>query len=432
MSLNRASFLVLLFLGMLSPFNQARGEATPTPEVSPEGSSGRAACYDASGVVAEIAPKAATLLNRMRDVPINGQLSESENELGEIEEAYRRALKDCAQLPEASYGLGLILRARKKYTDARAAFAEALAQRPDESAYLLAAALTEKDLSNFDQAEVYARRVLESAPKEVRALQMLAILAEATGDRAKAIEYLEQARTAQPADAVTWFNLAVLYERADQYDAARVAFERAHTLSPSHVDTLLYLGRAQRRAGDESGAMRTLQRAAEIAPHDSRVQLALGAVLDGSGEGERALLALRRALDAEPKNLDAWISYAILQLDAGLLDDALESAHEAIRVGSADPRGYGVRGWAELELGKVGEAVRSFEQARTLSPAKPAALLSLAVAMERVGRKEEAEALLSELDSSASYDQNASGLNAGGAAARAERMGRWRMWRGQE
>jgi tetratricopeptide (TPR) repeat protein len=101
-----------------------------------------------------------------------------------------RELKQSVDLAPGStryaYVYGVALLSSGKPDPALAVFESALAKRPGDRELLIALATTNRDLGRFERARIYARRLLEAAPGDPQARQLLDQLERATSrDRSR-------------------------------------------------------------------------------------------------------------------------------------------------------------------------------------------------------------------------------------------------------
>ena len=111
-----------------------------------------------------------------------------------------------------------------------------------------------------------------------------------------------------------------------------------------------------------------------------------------------AALAAAQALFAKaPRNRDVLYMLAIAQRYSSRLADALATLSQLEACHGDYPRLYQERGHCELALGRVADAIKSFEQAVKMNPSLIASLKALQSLYEATGRRAEAEHVAGEL-----------------------------------
>lgn len=89
------------------------------------------------------------------------------------------------------------------------------------------AAITLAQNGRVNEAEQSFRALLERAPNDADALNFLAICAHGRGSSHAALQLLERARVAHPADATTLTNLGAIHREAGRFDEAESALRDA-------------------------------------------------------------------------------------------------------------------------------------------------------------------------------------------------------------
>jgi aspartate beta-hydroxylase len=147
----------------------------------------------------------------------------------------------------------------------------------------------------IDEAERAYERLLETAPDNIEALNVVALAALRGGHTPRALELLQRAAAAAPEDALTQHHLGLAHEAAGDAAAAAVAQAAAVRLTPTFFVARLHLGACLERLGrpdealiqfkrtldDAQGQGRWLNRATTPAPLVSLVEHAVLTVRRG-------------------------------------------------------------------------------------------------------------------------------------------------------
>ncbi len=132
-----------------------------------------------------------------------------------------------------------------------------------------------------------------------------ALIAEQLGQRAQAMQLLEQVTARAPSRASAWVNLAAMRAEAlDARGAADAAFA-ATRLAPNLIAGWVNLGSALASLRDFSGAIEAFGRAVALEPSDTDLQFDLAAAEFSAGEVERAARRLQAILAADSTNARA-------------------------------------------------------------------------------------------------------------------------------
>jgi tetratricopeptide (TPR) repeat protein len=151
------------------------------------------------------------------------------------------------------------------------------------------------------------------------------------------------------------------------------------------------LGCVSRASLDFSTAGKEFERVVMLDPGNARGLRWLGGHASVMGHPDSGLVYLRRALLLDPLNPFSYEILGTMLFFAHRYDEAAVAAGRAISLDATDPDPYALRGLAYYALGDLPSGVKSCE-------AKPDNLETqscLAILYQRLGRKADAESLLS-------------------------------------
>jgi tetratricopeptide (TPR) repeat protein len=241
----------------------------------------------------------------------------------------------------------------------------------------------------------------------------------AAGDESGAVKSLLNAIAINPNHAQAHYQLGLIHAGRRAHDDSAKHLERALVLDPYIKDGWIELGRVHYRRGDSQRA-RSSFRAAVAATPDSVVALAsLGMLFKEAGLFDEALVHLRRAHQLAPDEESPLRDLMLTLVDSGRCGDALAVgegalaqnpgrfeaqlflgiAHHRLRdptralafydaaaaIRPNDAEAHRNRGRALQDLGRVPEAIESFERALQSEPDYPLARLDNALARLLVG-----------------------------------------------
>jgi tetratricopeptide (TPR) repeat protein len=180
----------------------------------------------------------------------------------------------------------------------------------------------------FDEAEALLddTGVMASDPD---ALNVKGALALARGRADAAFELLADAATAYPNHAGLASNLGVAHQLLGRSDEAVICLERATALAPDNEDVKLSLAQALLSRGDVAGARDLAAAAAERDPTNARAFLQLGAIDLATNDRSAAEASLLKALDLAPDNPEPLRNLSALYIEKGRWDEALQLAERA-------------------------------------------------------------------------------------------------------
>lgn len=206
------------------------------------------------------------------------------------------------------------------------------------------------------EAAAHCRAVLQGAPDNLPALQMLRAIAMTAGRMDEALALARRAVAAAPQDAGSQGALGAL---------------------------LLQQGRA-------AEALAPLDAALKKQPRNAGLLNSKASALQALGRTVQALAAYDRALAAGPPHPEALYQRGELLLALRRPDEALRSYDKALALKLDPPRGQSARGRALLSLGRWADAAASFEAVLIARPDDAPALNNLAVVLRHQGRDDEA------------------------------------------
>jgi len=197
-------------------------------------------------------------------------------DLGQAEEGLphcAEAVKLEPNVPAAHNNLGNAYRALERWSDAHAAYDEALRRtnqvpvRPGELAQIYAnhgVALFQQ--GKYAAANACFRRALELAPDDVAIWQYLGNAHDANLDHAAALSCRQRAVELDPASATGHNLLGWALQEEGRFAEAGASYRRALELRPDYVDALLNQGRLHEVLGEMAEALACYRRAQTLHP----------------------------------------------------------------------------------------------------------------------------------------------------------------------
>jgi tetratricopeptide (TPR) repeat protein len=142
--------------------------------------------------------------------------------------------------------------------------------------------------------------------------------------------------------------------------------------------------------GRHEEAIRVIDRAAELDPLSMIINTATGWVRYFAGDVEGSIRHLRRAIEMFPEFMPGrvWLSLSLEQ--HGLLEEALAQAERGAAVGGRIPMVLSALGRAYARLGRTDEADAVIREFHELSKRRYVSPYNIAVVLEALGRPSEA------------------------------------------
>ena len=277
-----------------------------------------------------------------------------------------------------------------------------------------------------DEAREHLTRVLSDAPKNLRAILLIAAIHFHSGAHEQALTYLKKAQRIQPGIRAKVVEMKAITElRLQMADAAFTTLDEALTRQPDDLRLLAVAAQAALQQQNQARANRYLQAIAKIGPSPD-LQIATDAVahqdwaaatagLDAflappatagdpdsaavmaaliAGQAEAALFQARNLAAERPNDAAALNLLAIAAMATGDVDLSLRSFRQALKwqPGNTVIR----RNLARLlrSQGQIDQAEQQFERVLTDSPADIDALSGLVEIALQQQRDEQAQTLL--------------------------------------
>lgn len=262
---------------------------------------------------------------------------------------------------EALAALADVRRRRDQPADVAALLARAVAAAPQNADYriayaeaLLAVGQHEQALAEIDQGATLAPARLTAQLLRIRVRLKLERFAEAR-------ELAEALAGMHPQDPRVQNALGLARIGSGQPQSAQDSFRAALAADPGHADAALNLGRLLLNDGDLNGARKLFDDVLARVPGNPEATLAL-AELDGlAGDRPGQLVRLEAALITAPTHLATRVALARALLVNAEPARALTLTQSAPVTQQRAPELLIVQGEAEIALGKVDDAVSTYQ-----------------------------------------------------------------------
>ena len=245
-------------------------------------------------------------------------------------------------------------------------------------------------LGHLTDAEKACREILDLAPAQFDALQLLGTVKLQQGNFAEAADLMSCALQAGPCSARALVHLGHALAGLDRHDEAAASFERALALQPEFPEASHRLGASLLRLGRYDAALASFD--GELAAQPTHVDghSRRGVALAHLGRHAEALAAFDTALALRPGDLDILGNRGNMLRGLQRHDEALR-CFDAILARSPDaPDTLRNRGSTLADLGRCEEAIACFDRVLALKPDLAEAHYNRANALRRIGRIDEA------------------------------------------
>jgi len=215
---------------------------------------------------------------------------------------------------------------------------------------------------DLKRAESELNTVLETAPDDFRALNLLGIVRAQQRREPEAEALFKRAIQLKPDFASAHVSLGMLYVQMSKPEEAISQFQEALRLDPERTDARSSLVNVWR--DDARAAVRQ--------------------------DPEKALSLLLQARKTSPKNADVQYDFGMVALRMSLFPDALQAFQETLELRKDDANALYALGRVQMALANYEDARATFERYSGLHPADASGHYALGMTLEALQRSAEA------------------------------------------
>jgi len=185
----------------------------------------------------------------------------------------------------------------------------------------------------------------------------------------------------------------------DAYPRAKAAAERALQRDPELADAMISIGKVLCwHEWKFAEGVERLERAVALSPNNSEAQWVLGTALPLVGKMRAGVEAVRKAVELDPLRVEyaGWLTRFLLY-DKDY-EAAIAAGKELLEVDEEYGRGFVWMGSAHLALGDPNAALDWFQRGQALERAVRSYDVMIVRALAALGRREEAEEIMTRLE----------------------------------
>jgi tetratricopeptide (TPR) repeat protein len=344
---------------------------------------------------------------------------------------YRQVLEigdEGPKIDKARLSLARVLVRREELNQAQELVTQVLTNNPRNAEALILDGRIALERDDPGTAIAQFQGVLRDAPREVEVLRLLARAQFESGKQLLALDGLNQAVDADPANVPARLELARLMAKTGDRAGAKAQYqailerhpdqavaleqmtkiqvgerdwggavksaERAKAAYPDAGWPYLYTGMALIIRGAQQAGIRDLETAYSRSPEDSKVLLVLVRSLISTGQVDVAVSTLNESLVENHNNVVARILLAEVLSQQGKVKEAEKQFEIAIENDPASERPYLAFARHQLGRGDTEQSARTFERGLKATGGSANILIELGVAYERLGEPERAIRIL--------------------------------------
>ena len=356
----------------------------------------------------------------------HGNLLLTEKDYQQAEDVFRRLLHQVPDSADAHYYLGISAAEQNAKLDAQEHFEQAIVlNKSFERAYINLIELLEdsgdsqraielietflRDVNphhrefrlhlirlyvvekSSDQALGHLDYLLEQNPSDLHAQVRKAQIYGEQGDYAAAIEELKAVLRDRPNELRVRDFLGLLYEEMKDYEQAIQTYQANVAIDPTFFDSILHLGFVSYRLNRNDEALSYLDQAVKLSPKRPEPYLLLGLTYFQMKDYEQAKVSLEEGIQQDPTNAELHFNLGTAYDKLDRFDDVVREMEQTLELNPEHADALNYLGYSYADRGiNVEEAVALTQRAVAIKPHNGYYVDSLAWALFKVGRTDEA------------------------------------------
>ena len=232
--------------------------------------------------------------------------------------------------------------------------------------------------TNLKTATLHLDRMLWDSPqyqvnyqKALRAMVWGTILRDSVDEPKLAVKYFRRRLAADTTCTTSWFCIGDWFISRKEYDSAAFYLRHMASLNPSNTGYLLKLAIVEAEARNYDIAQAIMRQCVSLALEDYRFQLAAGLIASAAGNDDEALVYYRTTQRLAPGADGLALNMGLLYLQLKQYDSAYVYLKLARERSPQNESIYRPLLLAQVALGKLDEAGRTFEFYRRMFPGTP-------------------------------------------------------------
>lgn len=240
---------------------------------------------------------------------------------------------------------------------AEALLAQAVAEQPNNSAYLYEHGRLLIELGRYEAAEAHGANITELDARDARGFALKAAALTWQGQPAVAIPIALSGLEANPRFTPLYATLARAYVDSERWADGLEAGERGLSIEADDVDVIRAYAYALQSVGSYVEAVNYLQRAIELRPTYMPIHFELAGLYLARDEDQSAIDIYNRILSLDPRNARAMLRLCLAYRKVGEFSRALGFCEDSVANNPMDAE-------AHFQLGHLYYRERLFEKSR--------------------------------------------------------------------
>lgn len=294
---------------------------------------------------------------------------ENPDKLKEAEELVKKSI-EIKEMPRSYYTLGKIYQKMEKTNEAIDSYQRALRQQWHVKSVIALSEIYNNTGATKELEKIFensASKIGEMHPDEQKKFLITkASIYFANGDLPEAKRSLEQVLKLSPQDVKAYELLGLIATRQNNLDDATGYYEKILQAEPRNAEVNYLCGTIYLQLHKYTQAINKFKISVEVNPDDYRFYNGLGNAYVLNGQIDDGIKELKKALELSPNSVDVLYNLVDAYVQKNLIDDALILAQKAV---SADPYSVSARlslSIVYMKLNKNSEAKAELEKAINL------------------------------------------------------------------
>jgi tetratricopeptide (TPR) repeat protein len=264
------------------------------------------------------------------------------------------------------------------------------ARRTADNSGDLKRAFAHHQAGRLDRAEALYRKVLQRAPDDVNALNLLGVIAHERGRHEYAVQLSSRAVARMPEFAEAHMNLGRTLRELGRLDEAAASCRRAIVLKPDLAAAHCNLSIVYNLQGAFEAALESAGRAIELMPELTEAHLNRAAALVGQRRFAEAETAYRSALAQHPDSTEILCDLGRVLIELRRVDEAVACHRRAVELKPDSAIAHLMLGGTLLQAGDPHASEESCRRATALDPNLATGWSGLGQVLRPLGRFDEA------------------------------------------
>lgn len=218
------------------------------------------------------------------------------------------------------------------------------------------------------EAETLYRQVLKAQPRQVDALQLLALIEAQNRRHPEAVALFDEALNLRPDLVSAWVNRGIALQAMKRSQEALVSHERALKLQPGNLIAIYSRAVVLKELKRHAEALDGLNAVLRQSPQHVEALHLRSEVLQKLGRHAEALHDSESCLRLSPDRADVWMWHGATLMRTGSVDPALTSYDRAVQLDPRHADALHSRAFARQQVGRHVEAREDYARARLIRP----------------------------------------------------------------